>query len=298
MVPRTTLLLLVLVATGAGAAIGQEPVGQDSVGQEPATMRAHHQPPRFSFSVAGGSLGIGTLQRQPVTARRRDPAGAVLRSATLTRTVVAEAGIHAGAAVIASLSPAWALRLGVAGGRATLRTRYAGEDSLFLRTLEVVGDRETIELSLLSFEAALRFRIASTRRLQPYLELGAARQRWDAGPLPGGGALAAGGVSRTAVLAAVGAVIPVTGPLAARVQASTRVFRTPLEAAAPRTPDLSSSTLALSFLPTAQDGFASTAHSLVQGSRLEVGLSLGWGAVREAPRGRSGTDASTSPPTR
>ncbi|MFW5951363.1 MAG: hypothetical protein ACOCVZ_04535 [Gemmatimonadota bacterium] len=304
-----SVLLLLLLAAGGGALGAQEPdtipdptraptdsappLAQDTT---PAPRPAY-VPPRAAFSLTVGTLGLGTLQRQPVLFMRRDPAGDVPASATLNRSVEADGGAHLAAAVTASLSRAWAVRLGAGVGRATLRTGYSGQDSLFVRTARAVSDRESVALSILSLEAALRFRIPSTRRAQPFVELGIASLGWAVdGALPGGEGLS--DARRTAALAAVGAIVPVTGPLAARIQASTRVFRTPLDPAAEGAAGLTSSTLTASFLDPPGDGFADTARELIQTARLELGLTFQWGTVPEPPPDRSGTDASPSSPGR
>ena len=235
---RNALAALVLAALSAGALGAQErppPLERgDSIPQDTAARdTVRPPPPTLGYDPAAAALevsielpGSGTAQRQPVRAWRTDLSGTVVDSAVLTRTVEIRGGMAGGLSGLIGLGKDWALRLGVQVATATVETDYAGaEANEVLAGAANAIPGTSAELRLLSLESGLRFRIPSTRRFQPYLELGTAVSRWTTtGEVPSG--LDDDFGTRIEAVAGVGGVIPLGSRLSVRVHASTRVFQT------------------------------------------------------------------------
>jgi hypothetical protein len=281
-IPLLSLLPLAVVAPTAGA------FAQDAPAQ-----------PRVSFSITIGTIGYGDLQAQPVLAERiaEDENGeGAPESAVLRRSVSVERGIHAAGSVAVSLGAYWSVRAGAGGGRVRLDHGFAGADvwAAEAAAVPIAGGRE---VALSSVEAALRFRLPSAHTLRPYLEVGAAAERWRARdsslPFPGASAIAED-VTRIGGHAAVGAHYPLTDRWAVRAQGSARVFRTPLEPAPVGAEAGRTDALVLSFQQPSAGAFGDSSLELVQGVRLELGLSYGVGAAAAPPPDRSESNGSLS----
>lgn len=299
MVPPVLFLLVALMAAaGLAPLAGQEadtlPAPADTT---PAAVEPSHAPPRFVLSLTVGTLGIGTVQSQPVIVTRHDPAGEVLESATLRRTLEAEGGFRVAAGGLISLDPTWAVRLAGAVGRTTIEPGYAGEPAQLVRDAAALGSQDA-DVTLLVAEAALRMRIASSRRAQPYLEVGTAVTRWHSGSAPAGATDLADGVGRMGGLAAVGVEVPYSDRLSARLQATTRFSRTPVDPVPAGTEVPADSTLTVTFAAPEARPFADRSHELVSGIRLELGVSLGLGGTLEPPHDPAAPAGSPSPPGR
>lgn len=244
-----------------------------------------------------GSIGYGELQAQPVLAERivEDENGeTVPESAVLRRRVSVERGLHAAASVALALDAYWSVRAGVGSGRVRLGHGFAGADTWAAEAAAVpVAGGTDVDLS--SVEAALRFRLPSAHTLRPYFEVGAAAERWRArgGGPPFSGAFTED-VTRIGGHAAVGAHYPLTDRWAIRAQASTRVFRTPLDPAPVGAEVGRTEALVLSFQPPAAGPFADSSRELVQALRLELGISYGVGASVAPRPDRSESDGSLS----
>lgn len=254
-------------------------------------------PPRFAVGLTVGTAGMGTLQVQPVLAERLDRFGTALDSVMLSRSVEADRALMVGVSALLSLSPSWAVRAGVGVGRTTLRTAYDGEDDLYVATAERLGAMEEMEATLLAVEAALRVRLPSSRRAQPYLEVGAFGLRWKADEDRAGIQLA-GGVRRLGAQAAVGAVVPLAGWLSATIQATDRVFRTPVDPAPDGTPGVAGSTLALTLQAPRAYPYADEGYTLTNVLQLDLGIRITGGAEAAPPPGPAGSPESTSPTSR
>lgn len=292
------LLVAALAAWVVVPLAAQEPdtVPQDtSEQQEAAPPEPTYAPPRFALSLTAGTLGFSTLQSQPVTATRINAAGEALDSTVLSRAVGSDRGFQLGASGTFSLDHAWALRLGLTVGRATIRPEYQGDAALFAATATRLAATEVTDVTLLGLEAALRMRIPSARRVQPYLELGGSVMRWRGGAGGAGTPALGEGVHRMGGLAAAGLDIPVTDRLAARLQATTRVFRTPVDPAPAGTAGPATSTMTLHFARPETDPFADSLQELTTTLRLELGISLGLGGTVEAPARPVAPAASPSP---
>lgn len=288
-----------LLAALAGPGAAQDPdslpapapVPQDSVRTAPAAPGAY-TPPRVAVSVMVGTLGFGELQRQGVTAEVLDAGGAVLGTDTLTRILGAGDGLQVGASALLGLSGPWALRGAISWGRGTLEAGYAGDEP-------VRGDAAGVEVptsadfTVLSAEGALRYRLLSRRRLQPYMELGVAAVRVEAEDAAHPGAGDLDGETSLGALAAVGAIVPLVGPVSGRIQASGHFFRTPAAPAPAGGLAGAADTLRLTFQDPAVGPFADRAVELTRTLRLELGLSVGIGS---AGRRTVAPDARTSVP--
>lgn len=311
---RALLLVTLLCGLGTGALSAQEPDTTraalprdqerdqerpvaDTTPPAPDTLPepAPYVAPRFAVGLTFGTAGLGTLQSQPVLAERLDLSGTPRDSVMLTRSVEAERGLMVGATALLSLSPAWAVRAGIGVGRTTLRTAYDGEDDddLYVATAERLGAMEEVDATLLAVEAALRVRLPSGRRVQPYLEVGAFGLRWDADEDRAG--IRVGGVQRIGAQAAVGAVVPLTRRLSATVQATDRVFRTPVDPAPAGTPDAAGSSLALTLQAPGAYPYADESYTLTNVVQLDLGIRITGGAAAGPPPGPAGSPASTSP---
>lgn len=294
--PAATLALAALATLAAFTAAplpAQQPERTDPRTQEPrervpqdevpdqdtaaAAVPAPYPPARFSLALSLGGLGNRPLQSQTVLAERRDAAGTVLGSAILGRSMDAEGGFEVGIAGTLSLGPTWAVRVGAGLGRTTFGVAYNGDDDLFVTAAGHLAGREAVYVTLVTLDAALRMRIPSTRRAQPYLELGAASMTWrGSSPLAGAPALD-DGVHRIAGTAAAGVVVPVRNRMAAQLRVSSRTYRTPVGTTPAGDPGVSSSTLAITFAAPETRPFADPALELTTALRLDLGLSLALG---------------------
>jgi hypothetical protein len=255
--------------------------------------------PRVSFSITLGTIGYGDLQAQPVLAERlvEDENGETMpESAVLRRSVSVERGVHAAGSVAVALDAYWSVRAGVGGGRVRLGHGFAGVDPWTAEAAAVPVAGGT-DVALASVEAALRFRLPSAHTLRPYLEVGVAAERWRARgpglPFPGASEIAEG-VTRIGGHAALGAHYPVTERWVVRAQASTRVFRTPLDPAPAGGEVGRTEGFVITFQQPAAGPFGDSSLELVQGLRLELGLSYAVGAAVAPPPDRSESDASRS----
>ncbi|MFW6205765.1 MAG: hypothetical protein ACOC5I_00870, partial [Gemmatimonadota bacterium] len=242
-----------------------------------------------------GQPGEGEAQTHAVDAYRTDLSGAVLDSAVLSRSLTVRGGIRAAFAGELSLGPRWAVRLGLGAAVATLETGYSGQDDAILagaRALTPDGERITV----LSAETTLRYRIPSQRRFRPYLEMGTGVSRWS---IDG-----EAGLTRFEGLAAVGAVVPLSDRLSARVHAASRSFRTPVATATAGDTLASSSALTLISRPSTGATFVDGARELMSLLSLEVGLSVDLGSAAgraptsPEPGDPAGTSGTPSPPGR
>jgi hypothetical protein len=305
---RVLLACLCAILGAVGVARAQEPEPEEPAAEEPAEETSPPEPafiyvaPRFAVALTVGTPGLGDLQSQPASITRAvlDDAGKLVTDPDpLTRTVRAEGGFQVGVAGILSLSDAWAVRLGGSYGQATLATAYAGPDSAdaAVEAVSRLADEESGELRTAAVEAALRYRIPSTRRAQPFVELGAAVLRWEG---EGGPAAAAVREGETAVgvTAAVGVVVPFTDWLSAEAQAETRVYRNPVGPTAAGTPGLQSPILAVTIDGREGASFGDVEREVISGGRLSVGIRVGLGRVPPPPPEAPEADASTSPPGR
>lgn len=295
LVTATAALAVALAAPTVRPLAAQEPdtvsaAPGDTVNAAPADTvpltppRPEYVPPRYALSVVAGRTGGGTVQEQPIVAVRFDAGGAVADSAILQRVLVADGGFQAGVSAVVSLAPGWAVRLGAGAGRLTLRPRYDGGDSTFTAAASAIADTEASDVSLFFVEGALRMRLFTRRRPQPYLELGASSVRWTADDPPAGAPDLADGVTRFAALAAVGVLIPFNDHLSGRVQVETRAFRAPVEPSPAGASIPATDSLTLTFAAPGAGPFADSAHELFSTTRLDIGLSFGFGAV---PRRRA-----------
>jgi hypothetical protein len=240
-----------------------------------------------------GTLGLDPLQQQPVQADRIDGLGEVLNTALLTRTVVGEGGIQVGLSGVYSLSRIWAVRGFVGAGRVTVAPRYSGSQDLFVDAAARVTASADVVGWLLSAGTGLRIRLPSSTRLKPYVELGAALQRWSFGDSPAFPDLR--GARGWSTYGAAGVVVPIRGAWRAEIRGTQRLFRTPIAPSAPQNVvGPSSVTLRLTAQSPDTDayGFADTARELVSEFRVDVGLSLGIGSLPD----RSETAEQPSPP--
>lgn len=318
-------LVLAATAVAAGDAAAQERVReppdrevQDTVPQDtvvrdtvrPPRPTLGYEPAAFSLELELGAPGSADVQAQPVRVRRAQLTGAVVDSAVLTRTVAIRGARYGGLSGILSLGSDWGGRVGVGVAAATLQTDYDGEDEAFVASANAAAGGRT-ELRILSLESALRYRIPSRKRLQPYLELGAAVTRWrtdgSAGDVP-----SLEDATRFEAIAGVGAVIPLNRRFSARLHASTRVFRTPVDPRAagdtlgtrrtlgwPPSKDNAATTVVVS-RPPAQSAFADGAREILDLLRLQVGISvdLGRPALGARPPAPQAPPDTTSPPGR
>lgn len=286
------VLPLLLTALSAGHATAQERetreretqdtvppdrVVRDTVRPPPPTLG--YEPAAFSLALDVGRPGSGKAQTHPVRAWRTDLYGAVLDSATMTRTATVRGAVSAGLAAILGLGPDWALRLGVGLATATLEADYRGDNEIYVTTANAVAGRP-LDLRVLSLESGLRYRIPSSKRLQPFLELGTAVSRWSAENAPP--SMAFPSATRFEAVAGVGGVIPLNRHFSARLHVSTRVFQTPATTRPPGDTVATSSTLVLVSNATATSPFADGAREILDLLRLRVGVS--WDLARPAPQ--------------
>lgn len=304
------LLLLALPAGGAGAVAAQIPTDTARVDTaradttvrdttpadttEARVARPRYEAPRVAFSVLVGTLGFGDLHHQRVRTERLGRDGAVLDEGSLRRTLSAGGGLQVSASALLGLTPAWAVRAGVSVGEATLEDGYAGEEAL----REDAGQLEVAassDLSVVSVEAALRFRMRSGRRVQPYAELGLAAVRVEAEDRAFPGAAALDGDASLAGVAALGAVVPIRGAFAGRIQVSTHLFRTPARLAAAGEAVAEGSRLRVTFDEPAAGPFADPMPELTRTLRLDLGLAIELGSVSRR-RGAAAVRTTAPPP--
>lgn len=300
--PPMLLRALVLVVCGVVplGAQDQDTLPPDTAAEEPsATPPApDYSPPRLALSVTVGRLGFGTLQRQPVMARRVTAAGEVVDSTVLSRAVEAGSGLQVGVSGVLHIDRIWAIRLGTSVGRTTVRPEYEGEAALFAATAARLAETEATEATLLTVEAALRMRIPSSHWAQPYVELGGSAMRWRTGTGIAGTPALEDGVQRLGGMAAVGLDVPVGDRIAVRFQATSRVFRTPADPAPAGLQGPASSTMTLTFTRPEPEPFADPYRELTTTLRLELGVSLALGGTVAAPRDPDVPAASPSPTRR
>lgn len=310
--PRAVALLLAMAAFGVQDARAQERpeearTARDTAASDTAasdttpapTIRLPppplgYDPAVFSLTVTLGRPGDGDAQTQSVRALRRDRTGAVLDSAVLSRTVFVRGTVYGGVSGTLSLSRRWGLRVGLDVAAATLQPGYSGSHEVLLATAEAVA-ADPGELRVVTVESTLRHRIASSKRMQPYIELGAAMSRWSVdGPVPEAALVA--GQTRFEVVAGVGGVVPLTDRLSARLHASTRALRTPILPLAAGDTVAASTTLLLTARPSSGSVFADDVREVLGLTRLDVGLSLDLGRVAARPGDRPEPSAPSPPP--
>lgn len=283
---RPALLLLVLAGMAAASPPEARAQTPDTVSAAPAP-RPPYVPPRLAISVTAGWLGFGELQNQAVRVERLNEVGTPTQEASLERSLTAEDGVQVGASVLLGLSSAWAVRLGATVGSASLAAGYAGEEP-WEGDVEGLPVGESADISVLSAEVALRFRMRSSRRFQPYAELGLGAIRLTAADPGFPGAAGLSGETSLSVVAGVGAVVPIRGRLAARLQATGHFFRTPAGTAEAGAPVAAGDTLRVTFQEAAAGSFADPAIELLRAVRFDLGLSVELGSIRrtDAPAAR------------
>lgn len=317
MAGRALAALLLGLTLGAGPAVAQERVreGREQTPRDTAAQDTlprdtvvaprpslGYRPPSVSIALMVGLPGGGEAQNHPVRLWRTDLAGAVVDSAVLSRTVELRGGVYGGVSGAIGLGRDWAVRLGLGITTGTLEASYDGDDPVFVTSANAVAE-SSADLEIVTLESALQYRIPSTRRVQPYLELGGAISRWTAdGPLRDAADLRSG-VTRFEIMAGAGGIIPVTRRLSARIHAARRVFRTPVPVPAVGDTVLTSSALVLVSRPAASTSFADAARESLGLLRLQVGVSYDVGRPPRAPAAvtaplREEAPDTTSPPPR
>lgn len=324
MLARFTLtlgLVSVLALGGAAKALGQEggPPGaveqdttrQDTTAQDtlpPPRPPFRYVPAAFSLTLSVGRPGSGPLQTQPVLVQHTAFYGSAPDSVRLARDLRSQGGLFAAVTATMSLGPAWALNLAVGVARAEVQTSYQGDDDFGVSAAALTGRGG--DLTTLGVESTIRYRIPSTRRLQPFLELGGAVSRWSLDRDLSVSAGLSSGVTRFEAVAGVGAVVPLNDRFSARFRASSHVLRTPVS---PQEPGETLVSVPKSAGPTLfrrrhslvmqtgvipDNGFADSARELLALLRVEVGVSLDLGRVAQASSGPTEPSAPTSPPGR
>lgn len=286
-----TALILTASPWPAAPLAGQEPV-PDTTGALPADTleatppdtttapapRRPYVPPRLAVSLSAGTLGFDHLQNQPVMAVRLGEGGARVDSAGLDRRLAAEDGLQATVSALLGLSRAWAIRGAVTWGSATLASGYAGEEA-FETDAAGLPHAASPDLSVLAVEGALRFRMLSGRRMQPFAEVGAAAVRLAAEDTAFPGAAGLTGETSMAGLVALGAIIPIRGALAARVQATGHWFGTPAGPAPAGVTVATGDTLEVRFLAPLPEQTADPVREMLRTVRLDFGLSIELGSA-------------------
>lgn len=274
---RAAPVLLVLAALPAAppTAGAQTPDSTPSA----RAPRPAYVPPRLAVSVTAGWLRFGELQNQGVRAERLDEDGIPAGEASLERILAAEDGLQVGASVLMGLSRAWAVRLGATVGTASLAGIYSGDDP-WEGDVEGLPVAPSTDVSVLSAEGALRFRMRSSRRIQPYAELGLGAFRITAADPAFPGAAALTGETSLSVVAGAGAIVPIRGRVAGRLQATGHFFGTPAPPAEGGSSVAAGDTLRVTFLSAAAGPFADPARELLRALRLDLGLSVELGSIR------------------
>ncbi len=275
----------------------------DSLGTDTiaAAVRPPRPVPRLLFALSGGLARFTDLQTQAADLASWSAGGEPV-STTVRRSIGVEAGRAIGISAIFNTTPRWGVRVGVTMATGSLKAEFAADDTASANRaarLPVAGERA---VRITTWEAALQYRIPSAGRLRPYVELGAAALNWgiDAGPgtvFPGAGDLVQSRM-RAAVQAAVGAMVPLSDRAAARVQATTQLFRTPLGTAPAGGLLAAGDSSSLAFGIPRSAHYADAAVELVRAVRLEVGLTYGLGRVPTAPPPESAPAATSSPTPR
>lgn len=286
---RPARALHLVLAAGLLAAVpvgGAAQVADATADTAARAPRPPYRPPRLEISLTAGTIGLGDLQTQAVLAERVDVEG--LPTETLRRTLSAEEGRHLSGSVVLGLGATWAIRAGASVGWGSLGQSYAGTE---VWAEDAGGLRPTAaaDVSILAAEAALRFRMRSARRAQPYAELGAGVLRVEAEDRSFPGAASLAGDPSLAALVAAGLIVPIRGVLAARIQATGQFLRTPAALAPEGALIAEGDTLRLRFAAPATADFADAARELTRSLRLEVGLSVELGRAsrpRAEPAGR------------
>ncbi|HSH45521.1 MAG TPA: hypothetical protein VK966_06680 [Longimicrobiales bacterium] len=272
-----------------------DPMGRDPLAASDTTSPGSpYEPPQWALSLGTGFTSHGDLQAQDIVATWMAEDGTT-DVRTMRRGVGADGGLQLSGSVLLGLTPAWAVRAGGAWSTGSLDVSVSGEDEDRVEEVQALTEHGAGEFSILSGEAALRFRMASSRRLQPYAELGVAVLRWaldgDAGP----GTDDLDGLTRVGGVAAFGAILPVWGRLAAQAQLSAQYFRTPVRPVAPG-PLAENDTLSVVFGEAAGAAYADPRIELARLLRLDVGLSLETGRVGPARPGSGSAAPSSAAP--
>lgn len=277
--PGTFSLLLVLAAGAPVGAAAQEPEDRAAADTTPATRPAPppYVPPRIAFAVTIGTLGFGDLHVQPVRVERLGKDGTDLGDeGSLRRTLSAEDGLQLAASAVLGLSPAWAVRVGVAVGTARLAAGYSGEEQL-REDVTAMPDPVSPDLTILAIEGALRFRMLSGRPFHPYVELGLAAVRAEAEDATFPGAASLDGSASLAGLASVGAVVPVWDVFSGRVQLTGHFFHTAPVAAPQGVLVTEGTRLRVTFEQPSAGSFADPMPELTRTLRLDVGVAIDLG---------------------
>lgn len=286
--PRLLVLVAGLAPWSAAPLAAQEPdtlrdprarpeQGELTAVQDTAPLETPapaYVPPRYSVSVTIGRPGGGVMQVQPVQLTTLDEAGLPVDSAVLRRSVEAGDGVQLGVSAVYGLGPAWGVRVGASVGRISLRPHYDGDEATLEDAAPALAADEGADVSTFIVEGALRMRLLSSRRAQPYLEIGASWLRWSTDPGAGAAVDLPGGEHRLGAVGGAGVLIPFTDRLSARVQVQTRAFRTPVAPRAAGSEALSSATHVVTFAPPSTGLFADGIRELYSTTRLEVGITV------------------------
>ena len=233
-------------------------------------------PPLLALSLTAGPVGFSRLQVQPVLAERTDDLGEPVEDWNAWRSLSASSGWELDLSGLVSLGPVWALRIGVGIARARLDVDYGGVADALLDEIDALPGPAGGRLSLLSGDAALRFRVPVSGRLRPFVELGAVAERWsvepDDGPLPP--AVEEEDVARFGGRAGVGVEFPLIDRVEGQVQLSTRLFRTPLETGSVGAPLEANDSLRLTLMAPATAPWSDGSVELARLLRLDLGLTL------------------------
>lgn len=251
---------------------GELTAAQDTAPLEPPAPA--YVPPRYSVSVTIGRPGGGVMQAQPVQLTTLDEAGLPVDSALLRRSVEAGDGIQLGVSALYGLGPAWAVRVGAGIGRISVGPHYDGEEATLEDAAPALAADEGSDISMFLVEGALRMRLLSSRRAQPYLEMGASWLRWSTDSGAAAGLDLPAGERRLGAVGGAGVLIPFTDRLSARVQVETRAFRTPVATREAGAEALSSATHVVTFAAPSTGLFADGTRELYSTTRLEVGITL------------------------
>lgn len=296
-------LIVGTLATLAPRAVGaQEPTdttpqrpqavqaAQDTAGPAAGDTAAPPAPrplrpvPRVVVGVSAGLARFTDLQAQ---AAQLTMVGAEDEPVALRRTLGVDGGVGGTASVLINVSPTWGLRVGVGTARGTLKAEYEAEDTATsgrATRLPVVGARD---ITITTVEGSIQYRIPSGLRLHPYLELGGAAMRWSVDATPAtvfaGASDLLEAKTRAAVEAVVGATITLGGGAAARIEAATQLFRTPLGTTRAGSLVAAGDSASLAFAEPIAARYSDVAIELVRALKLQVGLTYGVGRVAPAP---------------
>lgn len=312
--PRSlgVLALLLSVAT-PGFARAQEPTdttrtrptpvptARDTAGATVDTTAAakssRREVSRFVFGVSAGVDWFTDLQDQAASVTPLVGADAGTPT-EIVRTLGIDGAVTTTASALVNLDRTWGVRVGAGLTRGSLSADYAGNDAAvaIAKQLPAVGDRGVRTLSV---EGLVRYRISSGGRLYPYLELGLAAVRWSTDGTPGtvfpGASDLVNGTTQAAVVGGVGVNVAVTGRLEARLQATTRVSRTPLGTSPAGGFLAAADSASLAYSAPRGIRFADAAVETVRALRLDVGLTYGLGRVAPPPPPPPAPAGSSSP---